>query len=184
MISIINYIEKYQKQYCKLYIDTWKAEPYGELFKCDEIISHIIKNKDYLYLLIEETKDKVIGFVGGRPILCDCSFFTNETGIDMNNAFYIDELGIDERHKNLGWGQTLMHYIISSARENNFNLFVLRTHASEINPAIKLYKKLGFITKKNKNGKVHGVYTEQRRIDNRPPKDFRIYFYKDYQTKF
>jgi ribosomal protein S18 acetylase RimI-like enzyme len=178
MFTITKYSESYQKKYCDLYITTWKIEPYGERFSREEIVAHLVKNRDYLYLLIEEETDLVKGFVGGRPILSECQFFINETGIDMNKAFYIDELGVDEKHKKLGWGAILTHYIISCAREDNFNQFVLRTHSSESNPAIKLYQKLGFITKLDKQGIVHGVETQQTRVDDRPDKDFRYYLYQ------
>lgn len=183
MFTIKKYSESYQKQYCDLYITTWMIEPYGELFTQEGIVAHLVKNKDYLYLLIEEESDQVIGFIGGRPVLHECQFFINETGIDMSKTFYIDELGLDEKHKRRGWGEMLTHYIISCARENDFNQFVLRTHGSESNPAIKLYEKLGFTTRVGKDGKVHSVETEEKRIDDRPEKDLRPYYYKSYSSQ-
>ena len=110
MFTIKKYSESYQKQYCDLYIDTWEVGPYGERFTPEEIVAHLIKNKDYLYLLIEEESNLVIGFVGGRPLLHECQFFINETGMDMSKAFYIDELGVDKKHKQRGWGEILTHY--------------------------------------------------------------------------
>jgi len=183
MFIIKKYSENYQQQYCDLYISTWKVEPYGELFNSQEIINHLFVNKDYLFLLIKEDSDKIIGFVGGRPLQYECPFFINDTNIDVNITFYIGELGVDEKHKKFGWGQMLMHHLISCARENNFNQFVLRTHSSETNPAIKLYQKLGFNTKIDKNGKIHGIDTVQKRIDDRSEMDFRLYFYKTYSKK-
>ncbi len=112
MFTIKKYSESYQKQYCDLYIDTWEVEPYGERFTPEEIVAHLIKNKDYLYLLIEEESNLVIGFVGGRPLSHECQFFINDTGMDMSKAFYIDELGVDKKHKQRGWGEILTHYII------------------------------------------------------------------------
>lgn len=179
MFSIKKYSEIYQKQYCDLYIATWKIEPYGELFTEEKILKHLNYNLDFLYLLIQEEKN-VIGFVGGRPISDYCEFFINEAcpPIEMKKGFYIDELGIEASHKRHGWGQTLMEFLFSCARESGFTEFVLRTHADPSNPAIKLYDKLGMKPRKTKFGKVHGVDTPQTRIDSRPEEDFRIYFYK------
>ena len=184
MFIIKKYSESYQEQYCDLYIATWKVEPYGELFVAEEVIDHLESNRDFLYLLIEEESDKLIGFVGGRPISHKCDFFINEAipPVDMEKAFYIDELGIEESHKMRGWGQMLMGFIISNAREAGFSQFVLRTHADDSNPAIRLYYKLGMKPRETKEGKVHGVETTQRRINDRPETDFRIYFYKTYQV--
>jgi ribosomal protein S18 acetylase RimI-like enzyme len=182
MYSIIRYSEKYKKQYCDLYISTWQVEPYGELFTPDEALKSLEKNNGASYLLVEEKTDKVIGFVAGRPIKQKCSFFSNDAIplIDINKAFYISQLGVAKEHKKHGWGQTLILFLISNARENNFSEFILTTHANPSNPAIALYNKLGFSTRNTKDGKVHGREIEQNRIDSRPLKDFRIYFYKVY----
>lgn len=182
MFSIIKYSKIYKEQYCDLYIATWKVEPYGEKFTREEITTSLESNKDFLYLLIEEKSNKLIGFVGGRPISHECDFFINEASppIEMEKGFYISELGVDEAHKRYGWGQMLTAFLISSAREKGFSQFVLRTHADHSNPAIGLYYKLGMKPRKTKEGKVHGVETTQSRIDERPEQDFRIYFYKTF----
>jgi ribosomal protein S18 acetylase RimI-like enzyme len=183
MFEVIKYSGRYEKQYCDLYIATWRVEPYGEAFTSEEIMNHLGSNEGFLYLLIEEESDKVIGFVGGRAISHECDFFINEASlpIDIEKGFYVDELGIEETHKMYGWGQLLMSFLISSAREKGFSEFVLRTHADHSNPAIGLYYKLGMKPRRTNADKVHGVETTQRRIDGRPETDFRIYFYKTFQ---
>jgi ribosomal protein S18 acetylase RimI-like enzyme len=177
MFTIKSYSEKYQASYCNLYIETWKAEPYGELFTNDEIVDHMVKNSRYHYLLVEEETDTLLGFVAGRPLVNDCPFFLNETNIDLTNTFYIDELGVLDAHRKRGWAQTLMRYLMSCAREQGFEQFVLRTHSGESNPALKLYDRLGFKTRPTSSGEIHGVATQQTRIDSRPQSDLRIYFY-------
>lgn len=185
MFAVIKYSGNYEKQYCDLYIKTWKVEPYGELFTPEEIVNHLGSNQDFLYLLIEGENGNLVGFVGGRPISQDCDFFVNEAlpPIEPRKAFYIDELGVEETHKMYGWGKMLMTFLIACAREKGFSEFVLRTHGDPGNPAIKLYEKLGMKQRTTKEGKVHGVETSQRRIDGRPEQDFRPYFYKTFPEK-
>jgi ribosomal protein S18 acetylase RimI-like enzyme len=181
-MKLIKYSERYEKQYCALYIKTWKVEPYGEKFTSKEIVRHMTGNKDFLFLLIEEESDRIIGFVGGRPISRECGFFKNDA-IPPVVTFYIDELGIEKTHKRLGWGEVLMRFLIATAREAGFSQFVLRTHRDHSNPAIGLYYKLGMKPRITKSGKVHGVWTQQRRIDGRSKQDFRIYFYQTFSQK-
>lgn len=160
-----------------MYIETWKVEPYGELFTKDEIVAHLVKNSGHHYLLVEEETDSLLGFVAGRPLLSDCPFFLNACNVDLKTTFYIDELGVRDAHKKRGWAQALMRYVMSCAREQGFKQFVLRTHSSESNPALKLYDRLGFRTKMTSSGEIHGAATRQTRIDSRPETDLRIYFY-------
>lgn len=177
MFTIKPYSDIYQAGYCDLYIETWEAEPYGELFTKDEIVEHLVKNSGYHYLLIEDETDTLVGFVAGRPLLNDCPFFLNESNVDLKSTFYIDELGVLDAHRKRGWAQTLMRFLMSCAREQGFEQFVLRTHSSEFNPALKLYGKLGFKTKMTLSGEIHGIATRKTRIDSRPETDLRIYFY-------
>lgn len=177
MFTIKSYSDRYQAGYCELYIETWKSEPYGELFTQKEIVEHLVTNNGYHYLLMEEETDTVVGFVAGRPLLNDCPFFLNESNVDPMTTFYIDELGVLDAHRKRGWAQTLMRYLMSCAREQGFKQFVLRTHSSESNPALKLYDRLGFKTKMTSSGEIHRVATQQTRIDSRPETDLRIYFY-------
>jgi len=185
MFSIIEYSETYQDKYCDLYIETWKSAPYFEQFTKEEIVKHLDSNKGFLYLLIEVNTDKLIGFVGGRPISYKCDFFLNDAvkPINMAKGFYIDELGVEESHKKNGWGFMLMQFLICSASAKGYNQFVLRTHSNHTNPAIGLYYKLGMKPQKTASGKVHGVDTEQMRTNGKIEKDFRVYFYKTYDSR-
>lgn len=182
MFEVIEYSGRYEKQYCDLYIKTWEVEPYGEVLTHQETISSLEINKGFLYLLVEEKNDKVIGFVGGRPLSKCRDFFKNDAvpKVEIEKGFYIGDLGVDEAHKRSGWGQVLMSFLISIAREKGFSQFVLRTHADDSNPAIGLYYKLGMKPRMTTEGRVHGVEATQSRIDGRPEKDFRTYFYKTY----
>lgn len=180
MFSIIEYTDNYQEAYCDLYIQTWKSAPYLEVFTKEEIINHLDSNKGFLYLLVENSSNRLIGFVGGRPISHKCDFFKNEAvnPINISKGFYIDELGVEELHRKSGWGTMLMEFLICSASEKGFNQFVLRTHSNHSNPAISLYYKLGMKPQKIASGEVHGVDTQQMRTSGQVEKDFRIYFYK------
>ena len=180
MLKIVPFEDKFSDQYCDLYIKTWKEEPYGELFTKEEVGNHLEYNLGYLYLLLHD--DNVIGFIGGRPLTKNCSFFDNQasTPIDLESGFYIDELGLDIPNRNHGWGRILTSFLISAARQDGYSEFVLRTHSIESNPALGLYQRLGMQTRTTNNGEIHQVLTEQKRIDNRAAGDSRIYFYKTY----
>jgi ribosomal protein S18 acetylase RimI-like enzyme len=182
VFKIIRYSEAYQEQYCDLYIKTWEVEPYGEALTHQETINSLEINKGFLYLLVEEKNDKVIGFIGGRSLSKCGAFFDNAAlpKVEIEKGFYIGDLGVDDAHKRSGWGQVLMSFLISTAKEKGFSEFVLRTHAADSNPAIGLYNKLGMTRRRTEAGEVHGIETTQSRIDGRPEKDFRIYFYKTF----
>ena len=181
-MEINQYSNEYEEQYIQLYIDTWKAEPYGEKFIKENISNHLVKNSGYLFLLVE--KNEVIGFVGGRPLNHFCDFYNDEQLIKKVNtekAFYIDELGVKIEFRKLGLGTLLTNFLISNARSKGYNEFVLRTHRSYSNPALKLYFNLGFNPRTLQNGEAHLVDTLQTRIDDRPDIDSRVYFYRTYK---
>ena len=178
-MEIKQYTKKYLNQYCKLYIETWKEEPYGEIFIGQEVQTTLEQNQQYQYLLLRH--EEVIGFVSGRPLIQFCDFFDNSLliqKINMNKAFYISDLSIKSDYRKLGLGAVLINFLIAAARADNYSEFVLRTHQSFTNPALSLYYNLGMKTRLTKTGKVHQVKVSQARIDNRPVTDSRIYFYK------
>jgi len=167
-----------QDQYIALYIDTWQRNPYRELFTRDEVLASVEINRQFLYLLVDG--GAVLGFVGGRP-LSQCDFFDYACvpPVDSEKGFYIDELGVDFAHRKSGFGQKLTEYLIEVARLKEFNQFVLRTHQSPENPAARFYERLGFETRLNMDGQVHGIDTQHRRVDTATPEvDFRVYYYK------
>jgi len=182
MYSIIPYLDEYKAQYCYLFSATWMGEPYGEIFTEEEILKSLNENKNFLYILLGNENDEIMGFVGGRPLADNCSFFLNEsiTPISFQSAFYISELVVAEKQRRCGWAHPLTLFLVSAARVQGYNQFVLRTHSDPNNPAQRLYRKLGFETRNILDGNLHGIITEQSRIDSRPTSDFRIYFYKEY----
>ena len=69
MFSIIEYTYDYKDAYCDLYIQTWESAPYLEVFTKEEIVKHLDSNKGFLYLLLENSSDKLVGFVGADQFL-------------------------------------------------------------------------------------------------------------------
>lgn len=180
-MEIKQYDKKYLEQYCKLYIETWKAEPYGEVFTVEEAQVSLAQNIDYQYLLLNG--EEVIGFVSGRPLNRFCDFFDDSVlpkSIDRSQTFYISELSIKSEYRKLGLGLVLINFLIAAARQDGYSQFVLRTYQSFTNPALPLYYKLGMKTKLTRTGDVHQVEIFQTRIDSRPVIDSRIYFYKTF----
>lgn len=176
---------RYRGQFVALYITTWEAAPYRELFAPEQVDESLSRDEGFVYILIDDPNE-VVGFVSGRPLARDCDFFDHGCipPIDRERAFYIDALGIDKARRESGFGQTLMHFLISAARDARFSQFVLRTHASVPNPAIALYERLGFERRRTADWQDHGVNTHQARIDRDTPEmDFRIYYYKTIQPR-
>jgi ribosomal protein S18 acetylase RimI-like enzyme len=182
MYRIEPYSHAYQEQCVSLYIATWQEAPYRERFTPDEVNESLTRDEGFVYVLIDDRND-VIGFVSGRPLARDCEFFDDGCVPPVNRdvAFYIDALGIDKARRESGFGVTLMHFLMSVARDAQFSQFVLRTHASASNPATPLYERLGFERRRTTGGRGqdHGVDTRQTRIDRDTPEtDFRFYYYK------
>jgi ribosomal protein S18 acetylase RimI-like enzyme len=180
MPRIEPYSSAYEQQYLALYIATWQDEPYRELFSPAEVLDNLAKNLRFLYLLVDD-HDEVIGFVGGRPLSQSCEFFDNKCvpSIDRDVSFYIDELGIAKTRRGAGFGAKLTEFLIGAARDAGYSQLVLRTHASESNPAMVLYERLGFERRNTITGTDHVVDTTQIRVDQKTPEtDPRIYYYK------
>ena len=176
MIQIVPFSQDYLTDYIDLYISTWREEPYGEDFAENEVHRQIA-NGDQIHLLVNDCS--LIGFVGGRPLEQNCDFYQEpeELRVKTQDFFYISELTVSRDQRSLGFGNLLMQFISSAARAQGFCHFLLRTHASLANPAVPLYYKLGMSPLTRESGDVHSVSVEQKRIDDRPETDSRVYYY-------
>ena len=67
-------------------------------------------------------------------------------------VFYIDEIGVEQKHRKRGIGGKITKDIISQTSKKGINCWCLRTHI-EAKPAHKLYGHLGFKDLKIKDGK-------------------------------
>lgn len=66
------------------------------------------------------------------------------------NAYYIRELQIDHKWQRRGLGTAAIHYAEEIAKQADIHLLRLRVFC--INPAIALYKRMGFYVRKTEGG--------------------------------
>lgn len=177
MLSIAPFSDDWLDQYCNLYIETWKSEPYGELF-CREDVLNQLSHGDQVFLLLNDAD--LVGFVGGRPLGRNCDFFRNEgrETLSVDNTFYISELSVKQEFRRFGFGYMLMRLAFSEAKLSGYSSFLLRTHACADNPAKSLYRKLGMNPQRNLADEILSIPVDQERIDDRPRVDERVYYLK------
>lgn len=162
MISIesINYLEfnelnnELLDSYANLYCEIWREPPWNELFWKPESVlvdleQQIIKQDSCAFFSTNSSKDKIVGFTWGYAVnlqeLTEMSSGANfeEFVSKDERIFYIDELGVEKNHRNLGVGKRLSLIMIDEIRARSFSKVVLRTNMIAI-PARKLYCVLGF----------------------------------------
>ena len=125
-IHCIPFEEKYFQDYMRIYnecfYDMRKAldrKPYNFLSEYEQIINNI----GSIFLLIE--KNEIIGSV---------ACYGNE----------VDDLIVNKKYQNKGYGKQLLLWAMNLIRKNNFVPITL--HVAEWNEnALKLYKNIGFV---------------------------------------
>ena len=149
------------KKVAKLYCEIWKEPPWNEHFwKQDEVLKDIQEQlkKEEAILIAAANKNEVIGFTWGY-----CVDKKGINALSSNNllehlfdsarlVFYIDEIGVEQKHRKSGIGGKITKDIISQTSKKGINCWCLRTHI-EAKPAHRLYGHLGFKDLKIKDGK-------------------------------
>lgn len=149
------------KKVAKLYCEIWKEPPWNEHFwKQDEVLSDILEqlNKEVAMLVVAVKKDKVVGFTWGYRVdkktigILSGNNLLEQLFDSSRLIFYIDELGVEQKHRMHGIGKKISKKIIDQTRKVGINCWYLRTHI-KAKPAQKLYRHLGFRDLKVKDGK-------------------------------
>ena len=154
--------KKLLEKTARLYCEIWKEPPWNEYFwKQDEVLRDIQEQlkKEAAMLVAAVKKDRVIGFTWGY--LVDKKLMETISSNNLlsflfepatKSVFYIDELGVDKRHRMHGVGGKITESIIKQTKKIGVDCWCLRTHINAM-PARKMYGKLGFNDLKIKDGK-------------------------------
>ncbi len=136
--------------YCKI----WEEPPWNEYFwTTDRVIQDLHKelmkpNAVLLYAL--EKEERITGFTWGYEAsisdLSDISgaFYSQwKKIVEKKRIFYIDELGVDRKYRQCGYGLGLTQELLKKITSLNIDYATLRTDIKAVS-ARNLYKKTGF----------------------------------------
>lgn len=172
----------------QLYQDIFSQPPYQEQFTLEEVKSIFAEyaEKGILFLAEDRQKGKLIGFGAALPLK-----YTGDVrevlkdAIDVENAWYMADLGVDKDYRRLGIAKTLVQERLRLLPKNA--TAVMRT--SEKNKYSRsLYESLGFNLVESYQIADGGIgfklkwpivqWVEQKRIDGKTIKDPRIFMSK------
>ena len=108
-----------------------------EIFEDDNMTYNKLNIKKFIdtpnaYAFVVREDEKVVGFAYGYGLV----------RLDGKVMFYLHSIGILEAYQNSGFGSSLMNFILSFAKDNNFSEVFVITDKGNI-PACKLYEKSG-----------------------------------------
>jgi diamine N-acetyltransferase len=120
----------------------YKNEPYiyektNDGCRTREYIESLINDKANIFVVLEK-ENEIIGFL----------FAYEETKGHLpfhkkRKYMVLDNIVIDENHRNNGYGEKLLNYIIEYSKDGKYNDIMLNVYRFNEN-AIKLYEKKGF----------------------------------------
>jgi len=119
-------------------------EPYiyektNEGYRSKEYVESMILDKNSVFMVLAE-EDKIIGFIYAYEEIKGILPFHKK-----RKYIVIDNIIIDEKHQNRGYGQQLLNFMIEYAKEKKYNDIMLNVYCFN-EKAIDLYKKHGFKT--------------------------------------
>ena len=122
----------------------YENEPYiykktTEGYRSKEYIEELINDKNN-NLIILEKENKVIGFLYAYEEAKGHLPFHQK-----RKYIVLDNIVIDEKYRNKGYGKILLDYIIEYAKKEKYNDIILNVYNFNEN-AIKFYEKNGFKT--------------------------------------
>jgi ribosomal protein S18 acetylase RimI-like enzyme len=121
-----------------------RAEKYKKVdteYFSEELFKSIFDNPTYKILVAHNKDKEVVGYIIGREIQSNINLHTEQ------KTFHIEQIGTDEKYRNLGIGKTMFNYLNSYLKEHNFKC--LQLHVDDRNDAAKhLYFSQGFETEK------------------------------------
>ncbi len=106
----------------------------------EELFKSIFDNP--IYKIIVAHKDKeLVGYIIGREIQFNTDLHTEQ------KIFHIEQIGTDEKYRNLGIGKTMFNHLNDYLKEHNFKCIQL--HVDDRNDVAKhFYFSQGFETEK------------------------------------
>lgn len=143
-----NALEKCAELYCAI----WREPPWNEDFwKPEAVMRDLAKElaEPFAQIVLASAQEEIIGFTWGYQVskekMAEISGNNQMDFLFTKNAriFYIDELGVSSRYRQMGIGKDLSQKLLCLARESNANLVLLRTDILAVSARI-LYEKLGF----------------------------------------
>lgn len=106
----------------------------------EELFKSIFDNPTYKILVAHKDKE-VVGYIIGREIQSNKDLHTEQ------KTFHIEQIGTDEKYRNLGIGKTMFNHLNVYLKEQNFKC--LQLHVDDRNDAAKnFYFSQGFETEK------------------------------------
>lgn len=154
--------KKLLEKTARLYCEIWKEPPWNEYFwKQDEVLMDIQEQlkKEAAMLVAAVKEGKVVGFTWGYRVdkklmetISNSNLLSFLFEPPSKSVFYIDELGVDKRHRMHGIGGKITKSIMKQTKKTGVDCWCLRTHINAV-PARKMYGKLGFSDLKIKDGK-------------------------------
>lgn len=148
----------------RLYCEIWKEPPWNEYFwKEIEVLTDIQEQlkKEKAVLVLAVNEGEIIGFTWGygvdkklMEVISNSNLLSFLFEPSPKSVFYIDEIGVDKRHRMHGVGGKITKSIVNQTKKIGVNCWCLRTHINAM-PARKMYSKLGFSDLKIKDGKHH-----------------------------
>jgi GNAT superfamily N-acetyltransferase len=164
----------------KLYAIIWRDGPYSEVWT--EEAAHEAVNSMGDNLLVATDGETIIGFIAGCPFIqslpnhpdfsCATPAIEN-LGLDVNQIDYLAELAVLHSYRGLGYGASLLQSYAEHALDKGRDGIILRTHASEENPALPLYRKFGLTYLVDQDGKRISTEVNHPRSGNTPQVDHR-----------
>lgn len=136
-----------------IYCRVWEEPPWNEDFwTVDKVIQDLHKElmKPNAVLLYATEKGEIAGFTWGYEVsaveLSDISGVFGsqwEKIVGEKRSFYIDELGVDRKYRQCGFGLSMTQELIKKITDLNIDYVTLRTNTEAV-AARNLYKKTGF----------------------------------------
>jgi dimethylhistidine N-methyltransferase len=171
-IRIIPFEDRLLGQVAAAYQMAWgMADAYAEDFTDQEARRIILGLPDFWLAMVG---DELAGFVGGTPV-SDYDDYTRKVCKNEAVSYYINELVVLPQQRCRGLGYRLLQFLMDAASRRGFTDFLLRTSLHEPNPAVALYRNLGFETLTDDRGLPVVRITSQARTDKRADQDARVY---------
>ncbi|WP_404391656.1 GNAT family N-acetyltransferase [Pseudoalteromonas phenolica] len=168
------------REIANLYAEIWRDGPYSEVWTEDTAHQAVSSMGDNL--LVATFDDAIIGFIAGFPFIQSLEshpdFFCatpaiQQLGLDVKKIDYLAELAVMHSYRGLGYGASLLQSYVDYVIDKGCEGVLLRTHASNRNPALPLYKNFGFTYLVDQTGKRITTEVNHPRLGNIPEIDHR-----------